>query len=95
MESLGAGVRVLVGGCWGFAATDDLSDRGLAEAAALARKIAGASSAAKRKDVRLAPEDPCEAVWFRPAASTRSPFRSSKTSPCCSPSTPSYGAIPA
>ena len=66
MESLGAGLRVLVGGCWGFAATDDLSDRGLAEAAALARKIAGASSAAKRKDVRLAPEDPCEAVWVSP-----------------------------
>lgn len=66
LESLGAGVRVLAGGCWGFAATDDLSNRGLAEAAALARNIAAASAAAKRKDVRLAPEDPCEAVWSSP-----------------------------
>jgi len=55
-----AGGRML-----GFAATDDLSDRGLAEAAALARKIAGASSAAKRKDVRW-PRRPCEAVWVSP-----------------------------
>ncbi|MGA2325583.1 MAG: TldD/PmbA family protein [Bryobacteraceae bacterium] len=65
-ESLGAGIRVLVEGCWGFAATDDLSNRGLAAAAALAREIARSSAAAKKKDVRLAPEEKYEAVWISP-----------------------------
>src|SRR5690349_13437829 len=28
-ESLGLGVRVIAGGCWGFAATDDLTRSGM------------------------------------------------------------------
>jgi TldD protein len=63
---VGAGVRVLAGGCWGFAATDDLSPEGLEAAAALAFEIARASRTAKKKDVLLAPEDQHEAVWIAP-----------------------------
>jgi TldD protein len=65
-ESLGAGIRVLAGGCWGFAATDDLSREGLDRAAALAVEIARASAAAKKRDVVLAPESACQAVWESP-----------------------------
>ncbi len=62
-ESLGAGIRVLVDGCWGFAATDDLSREGIEAAAALACDIARASARAKKRDVRLAPEQKHIATW--------------------------------
>jgi len=65
-ESLGAGIRVLAGGCWGFAATDELSGPGLERAAALAVEIARASAAAKRNDVALAAEEAHQAVWESP-----------------------------
>jgi TldD protein len=65
-ESLGAGIRVLLDGCWGFAATDDLSREGLEGAAALAVEIARSSALAKKADVLLAPEECCQAVWESP-----------------------------
>ena len=65
-ESLGAGIRVLAGGCWGFAATDELSGAGLERAAALAVEIARSSATAKKTDVVLAPEDAYQAVWNSP-----------------------------
>src|SRR5271165_7182435 len=55
-ESQGIGIRVLASGCWGFAATDDLTVRGLEAAAALAVEIARSGTAAKKGDVALAPE---------------------------------------
>ncbi len=65
-ESLGAGIRVLAGGCWGFAATDDLSRQGISRAAALAVQIARASALARKQPVVLAPEEKYEAVWVSP-----------------------------
>jgi TldD protein len=65
-ESLGAGIRVLAGGCWGFAATDELTREGVAEAAALALDIARASALAKKREVVLAPERKHEASWQSP-----------------------------
>ncbi len=67
-ESVGAGVRVVAGGCWGFAATDDLSREGIERAAAQAVEIAHASALARKKDVALAPEQKYEAVWVSPCA---------------------------
>lgn len=64
--SMGVGIRVLANGCWGFAATDDLSKQGMQAAAALAREIARAGALAKRQDVVLAPEDKYEAEWVSP-----------------------------
>src|SRR5882724_11665519 len=55
-SSLGLGVRVLDRGCWGFAATDDLTPDGIEAAAALAVEIARASEVAKKHDITLAPE---------------------------------------
>ena len=62
-ESIGLGIRVLVGGCWGFAATDDLTKKGIESAAELAVSIGRASALAKKKDVQLAPEDRHEKTW--------------------------------
>ncbi len=62
-SSLGLGVRVLDRGCWGFAATDDLTPDGVEAAAALAVEIARASTIAKKHDIELAPEDPHVATW--------------------------------
>jgi TldD protein len=72
-ESVGAGIRVLRNGGWGFAATDDLSREGLERAAALACEIADASATAKKHDAILAPEDKYELVWESPCAVD--PFR--------------------
>ena len=65
-ESAGLGIRVLAEGCWGFAATDDLSKAGVESAAALAVEIARSSALAKKSDVVLAPEDKYEATWASP-----------------------------
>jgi len=65
-SSLGLGVRVLDNGCWGFAATDNLSTEGIEAAAALAVEIARASGIAKKQDVSLAPEDSYLVEWASP-----------------------------
>jgi TldD protein len=65
-ESQGIGIRVLAHGCWGFAATDDLTADGIEVAAALALEIARAGTAARTHEVTLAPEEKHEAVWTSP-----------------------------
>ncbi|HLK69484.1 MAG TPA: TldD/PmbA family protein [Bryobacteraceae bacterium] len=65
-ESIGIGIRVLAFGCWGFAATDDLSSRGVEAAANLALEIARAGTAARKREVSLAPEEKFEAAWVSP-----------------------------
>jgi TldD protein len=65
-ESMGVGIRVISNGCWGFAATDEISPKGLERAANLAIEIARSGTAAKKKDVTLAPEQPYESVWVSP-----------------------------
>ncbi len=62
-ESSGVGVRVLVRGAWGFAATDDLTKEGVERCAALAVEIGRASAGLVHEPVRLAPEPPHRAVW--------------------------------
>ncbi len=67
-ESQGIGIRVLAFGCWGFAATDDLSPAGLDAAAGLAFEIARSGVAARKQQVSLAPESAYVADWVSPAA---------------------------
>jgi TldD protein len=67
-ESTGIGIRVLASGCWGFAATDDLTHGGLEAAARLALEIALASRAASKREITLAPEEKYEAAWVSPIA---------------------------
>jgi len=65
-ESAGLGIRVLAHGCWGFAATDDLTSEGVEQAADLALRIARSGTAARKREVSLAPEGKHEAVWVSP-----------------------------
>jgi TldD protein len=64
--SMGLAIRVLANGCWGFAATDNLTREGVHSAAALALEIARAGTLAKKRDVTLAPEDKYEVTWVSP-----------------------------
>ncbi|MGA2593254.1 MAG: DNA gyrase modulator, partial [Bryobacteraceae bacterium] len=64
--SMGLGIRALAYGCWGFAATDDLTKSGIEAAASLALEIARAGTLAKKQDVLLAPEEKYEAEWVSP-----------------------------
>ncbi|PTX22558.1 TldD protein [Pontibacter mucosus] len=54
-ESYGVGVRVLANGTWGFAATSDVTDKGIAKAAEQAVAIAKANAKLQKEPVRLAP----------------------------------------
>ncbi|WP_158918883.1 TldD/PmbA family protein [Caulobacter sp. S45] len=54
-ESVGAGVRVIANGAWGFAATNDLTEESLAHMAQLAVAIAQANSHNQTAPVQLAP----------------------------------------
>ncbi len=55
-ESYGIGIRVIAGGCWGFAATDKLDHDGIAQAAALAVSIAKENARLLTEPVQLAPQ---------------------------------------
>ena len=55
-ESYGVGIRVIAGGCWGFASTRQVTTDGVAEAARQAVAIAKANAAIQREPVRLAPQ---------------------------------------
>ena len=55
--SAGVGIRVLVDGAWGFAATSELEGNKPAAAARLAVDVGRASAKVKRRDVVLAPAE--------------------------------------
>jgi TldD protein len=55
-ESYGLGVRVIVNGCWGFAATDNLTTDNIAKTAGIAVQIAKANSKLMDEPVKLAPQ---------------------------------------
>jgi TldD protein len=66
-ESLGAGIRVIANGAWGFAATNDLSEDGVAAAAAQAVGIAKANAKIQTEPVQLAPTPGVgEVSWATP-----------------------------
>ncbi|UPL49282.1 TldD/PmbA family protein [Hymenobacter sublimis] len=66
-ESYGAGVRVLANGTWGFAATNTVTEAGMAKAAQLAVQIAKANSKVQKEPVKLAPQKgQGEVAWKTP-----------------------------
>jgi TldD protein len=65
-ESYGIGVRALVGGAWGFAATSDVSKAGVQRAAREAARIARAARSAQRRPVELAPVQSQKGEWRTP-----------------------------
>jgi TldD protein len=64
-ESFGAGVRVLVDGCWGFMATDQLTPDSIAKAAVEAVAIARANAKLQSEPVILAPQKGVGEVSWR------------------------------
>lgn len=66
-ESTGIGIRVIVNGTWGFAATSDLSPDAVAKAAQQAAAIAKANSKFQTTPVQLAPTQGVgEVSWATP-----------------------------
>ncbi|WP_295680546.1 TldD/PmbA family protein [uncultured Nevskia sp.] len=66
-ESTGIGIRVIVNGTWGFAATSDLSPDAIAKAAQQAAAIAKANSKFQTAPVQLAPTKGLgEVSWATP-----------------------------
>ncbi len=65
-ESLGVGVRTLVNGSWGFAATSAMTREGVQLAAREAARTARAARGVQRRPVVLAPVTPVTGTWRQP-----------------------------
>ena len=65
-ESFGIGIRALVNGAWGFAATNELTVDAVARTAAEAVRTARAAKRAQRRPVELAPVTPVKGTWRTP-----------------------------
>ena len=63
---MGAGIRVIADGAWGFAATEDLTQEGVERCAAEAVAIAKASARVKERPLQLVAEKPAKAEWSSP-----------------------------
>src|SRR5262245_25106664 len=71
-ESYGLGVRTLVNGCWGFAATSVMTRAGAQAAALEAIVMSRAARAVQARKVELAPVKPVTGTWITPVV--RDPF---------------------
>jgi TldD protein len=67
-ESFGVGVRVLVNGSWGFAATSDLTNTSVQAAAREAARMARAAVPLQKRRVVLAPVVPVVGAWQTPVS---------------------------
>ncbi|WP_333819465.1 TldD/PmbA family protein [Ohtaekwangia sp.] len=66
-ESFGVGIRVIVNGTWGFAASNSVTPDGIRKAAERAAVIAKANSKFQKEPVKLAPATPYgEVSWKTP-----------------------------
>jgi TldD protein len=65
-ESYGLGVRTLVDGCWGFAATSLMTRASAQRTALSAIEMSKAARAVRRRRVELAPVKPVTGTWITP-----------------------------
>lgn len=65
-ESYGMGVRTLIEGCWGFAATSRMTKDGAREAARNAVTMSRAARGVHKRRVELAPVKPVQGTWITP-----------------------------
>ena len=65
-ESYGLGVRTLVNGCWGFAATSTMTRAGAQNAARDAAVLSRAARTVQNRRVELAPVTPAHGTWITP-----------------------------
>ena len=71
-ESYGLGVRAIVGGSWGFAATSTMTKEGVVAAAKEAARLARAARSVQKRPVELAPTPAVKGTWKTPI--TRDPL---------------------
>ncbi len=71
-ESYGLGIRALVGGSWGFAATSNMTKEGAVKVAREAARIARAARTAQKRPVELAKAPVVKGTWMTPV--TRDPI---------------------
>jgi len=67
-SSAGVGIRVLIDGAWGFAASADLELEEVERCARLACRVARASARVRREPIRLSRLEPYRARWETPLA---------------------------
>src|SRR5262245_50534479 len=67
-ESYGLGVRTLIDGCWGFAATSLMTKASVQSAVLDAAAMSRAARAVQRHKVELAPTQPARGTWITPAS---------------------------
>jgi TldD protein len=65
-ESYGLGVRTLIDGCWGFAATSVMTRGGAERAARDAGIMSQAARVVQKRRVELAPAKPVRGTWMTP-----------------------------
>ncbi|MDI6732531.1 MAG: TldD/PmbA family protein [Planctomycetota bacterium] len=65
-ESLGAGIRVIANGAWGFACTGKLTQEEIVRTTTLAVEIARASAILKKEDIQLTKEKTYVDFWQTP-----------------------------
>ena len=65
-ESYGIGIRTLINGCWGFAATNQLTKESVRKTALEAAFMSRAAQAVQRRRVELAPTKPVTGTWMTP-----------------------------
>jgi TldD protein len=65
-DSYGIGIRTLVDGCWGFAATSAMTKAGVQNAARDAVTLSRAARSIQKRPVELAPAAPVTGSWITP-----------------------------
>ena len=65
-ESYGIGIRTLINGCWGFAATNQMTKEAVRRTALDAAYMSRAARAVQRHRVELAPVKPATGTWMTP-----------------------------
>ena len=65
-ESYGIGIRTLINGCWGFAATNKMTKEAVRRTASEAAYMSRAARAVQRHRIELAPVKPITGTWMTP-----------------------------
>ena len=71
-ESYGLGVRTIVNGAWGFAATNNMTKDGVVKAAREAARLSRAARSVQKRPIELAPAPVVKGTWMTPV--TRDPL---------------------
>ena len=71
-ESYGLGIRTIVNGAWGFAATSNMTKEGVVKAAREAARLSRAAKSVQKRPIELAPAPVVKGTWMTPV--TRDPL---------------------